>query len=120
MVANVRLGLAFNHSSKPLKSLAGTAFLAEITNGLMETSGQRLKSATGSYWQLRIGGAGHDVRTVLAQTDRVAVGRRARGPGGAERPPAPVTFSTTTACPSVIRIRSASTREMMSVVPPAA
>ena len=49
VVANVRPGLAFSHSSKPLKSLAGTAFFAEITNGLMETSDSGSKSATGSY-----------------------------------------------------------------------
>jgi hypothetical protein len=35
-------------------------------------------------------------------------------------PPAPVAFSTMTGCPSEVRIRSPSTRAMVSVAPPAA
>ena len=49
VVANVLPGLAFSQSRKPLKSSAGAVFLAEITNGLMDTRDSGAKSATGSY-----------------------------------------------------------------------
>ena len=49
VVANVRPGLAFNHSSKPLKSLTGAVFLAEITNGLICDTQQQVEQFIALY-----------------------------------------------------------------------
>ena len=54
----------------------------------------------------------------LADVDRVAVGRGAREAADPDRPPAPPTFSTTTAWPSSALIFSAMMRAATSVEPP--